>query len=73
MTRQQKAFDILKTKLTNAPVLALPVDDATTMVYCDASDTGLGAVLSMIIDGEERPLAFASRTYSKQEINYCIT
>src|SRR5664279_1118843 len=26
-----------------------------------------------IVDGEERPLAYASRTYSKQEQNYCIT
>jgi len=71
--RQQKAFDTLKTRLATAPVLALPVDDATTIVDCDASDTGLGAVLSMVINGEERPLAYASRTYSKQEINYCIT
>jgi len=73
MKRQQNAFDILKQRLASAPVLALPIDDAPTIIDCDASDTGLGAVLSQVIDGEEKPLAYASRTYSKQELNYCIT
>ena len=72
-SKQQTAFDTLKRKLSTAPVLALPVDDAQTIIDCDASDTGLGAVLSQLIDGEERPLAYASRTYSQQELNYCIT
>jgi hypothetical protein len=71
--RQQKAFDTLKAKLVSAPVLALPVDDAQMVVDCDASDSGLGAVLSQIINGEEKPIAYASRTYNKQDMNYCIT
>ena len=66
-TKQQKAFEILKTKLANAPVLSLPRDDADLVVDCDASDTGLGAVLSIMIDGEEKPLAYASRTYNIHE------
>jgi len=27
----------------------------------------------MIIDGEEKPISYASRTYNKQEMNWCIT
>ena len=40
---------------------------------CNASDSGLGIVLSQILDGEEKPISYASRTYNKQEVNYCIT
>jgi hypothetical protein len=71
--KQQKAIDTLKTRLATAPVLALPVDDAQIIVDCDASDSGLGTVLSQRIDGEERPLAYASYTYSKDGKHYCIT
>ena len=69
----QRAFDLLKTKLASAPVLALPCDDAQTVLDVDASDSGLGAVLSNVINGEERPVAYASRTYNPCEKSYCIT
>jgi hypothetical protein len=71
--KQQRAFDILKAKLSSAPILALPCDEAQTILDVDASDTGLGAVLSQMIDGVERPIAYASRTYNSSEKFYCIT
>ena len=37
---------------------------------CDASQHGLGAVLSYVLDGVERPVAFASRTLNHAEVNY---
>ena len=38
---------------------------------CDASSVGLGAVISHIFpSGEERPIAFASRTLLSSECNY---
>jgi hypothetical protein len=40
------------------------------IVTADASPTGLGGVISLLIDGVERPVAFASRTLTKAEQNY---
>ena len=69
----QKAFDDLKDRLTEAPILALPRDEGTYILDTDASDHGIGAVLSQIQDGEERVISYASRLYSTAERRYCVT
>ncbi|GJX68733.1 putative reverse transcriptase domain-containing protein [Tanacetum coccineum] len=43
--KQEEAFRILKEKLCNAPVLALPDGPNDFMIYCDASNQGFGCVL----------------------------
>ncbi|KAJ9561504.1 LOW QUALITY PROTEIN: hypothetical protein OSB04_006664 [Centaurea solstitialis] len=43
--RQEDAFQLLKQKLCNAPVLALPQGTEDFVVYCDASRQGLACVL----------------------------
>nr|GEW96686.1 putative reverse transcriptase domain-containing protein [Tanacetum cinerariifolium] len=42
---QEIAFQLLKQKLCEAPILALPERNDNFVVYCDASNQGLGAVL----------------------------
>ena len=39
----------------------------------DASDLGLGVVLSRIQNGEKRVIAYASRTLTQQKRAYCVT
>ncbi|KAL1448551.1 hypothetical protein WDU94_003585, partial [Cyamophila willieti] len=39
----------------------------------DASNVGIGAVLSQVIDGKEAPIAYYSKALSKPERNYCVT
>ena len=70
----QRAFEALKRKLVEAPVLAYPSFTKDFMLETDASIEGLGAVLSqMQQDGYQHPIAFASRALSPSERNYRIT
>ena len=43
--RQEQAFQTLKHKLCDAPILSLPEGSDDFVVYCDASGQGLGCVL----------------------------
>ena len=59
----QEAFQKLKEALLNLPLLAHYDPSQPVRLAVDASSYGLGAVLSHISDdGEERPIAYASRT-----------
>ena len=61
----------LKEALTTAPVLAHPDMDKAFILHTDASDLGLGAVLSQIQDdGKEHPIAYAARALKPYEKNY---
>ena len=53
------------------PVLAYPDYLSPFKLYTDASESGLGAVLTQVQkDRKERPIAYASRTLSRSERNY---
>ncbi|KAL7725379.1 hypothetical protein ACLKA6_008588 [Drosophila palustris] len=70
---QERAFQELKTRLTEAPVLACPNFNERFSLQTDASDYGLGAVLTQRIEGIERVIAYASRRLSPAEENYSTT
>jgi len=70
---QQDAFVRLKEMLISAPILGMPTDAGKFYLDCDASDVGLGAVLSQNQDGAEVVIAYASRTLSRPESNYDVT
>ncbi|GJU53430.1 reverse transcriptase domain-containing protein [Tanacetum coccineum] len=63
---QESAFQLLKQKLCEAPILALPEGNDDFVVYCDASLQGLGAVLMQ----REKVIAYASRQLKPHEENY---
>jgi hypothetical protein len=58
----QKAFEELKKVLNTEPVLTYPDFSQPFIVACDASTKAIGAVLSQVRDGEERPIAYCSRS-----------
>ena len=65
-----EAFILLKDKLLSPPILSFPQFDKMFILDMDASQEGLGAVLSQ--EGE-RVIAYASRVLTKAERQYCAT
>nr|GFB46164.1 putative reverse transcriptase domain-containing protein [Tanacetum cinerariifolium] len=64
--KQETAFQLLKHKLYSAPILALPEGSKDFIVYCDASNKGLGTVLMQ----REKVISYASRQLKIHEKNY---
>ena len=64
----ENSFQLLKEKLTIAPLLTLPNGKDKFKVYCDAFRVGLGYVLMQ----NGRVVAYASRQLKKHEQNYPI-
>ena len=71
----QTAFEELKNRLSSAPILVYPSFDCPYTLETDASDRGIGAVLSQKQDedGQLHPIAFASRSLTAVEWNYSIS
>ena len=69
-----QAFLDLKLRFTSAPILTQPDPELQFIVEVDASDTGVGAVLSQRSpkDSKLHPCAFFSRKLSPAERNYDI-
>uniref|UniRef100_A0A6V7LWV3 RNA-directed DNA polymerase n=1 Tax=Bracon brevicornis TaxID=1563983 RepID=A0A6V7LWV3_9HYME len=70
---QAAAFEALKQHLASAPTLACPDFALPFTLQTDASNVGLGAVLTQVIDGEERVIAYASRALTAAEKKYTVT
>ncbi|GKE85480.1 putative reverse transcriptase domain-containing protein, partial [Tanacetum coccineum] len=64
--KAEAAFQLLKQKLCNAPILALLEGSENFVVYCDASYKSLGADLMQ----REKVIAYASRQLKVYEKNY---
>nr|GEY81699.1 putative reverse transcriptase domain-containing protein [Tanacetum cinerariifolium] len=64
--KQEAAFQLLKQKLCSALILALPEGREDFIVYCDASNKGLGAMLMQ----KEKVILYASRQLKIHEKNY---
>ena len=69
----QTAFDSLKSALVSAPILGYPNSHDTLYLDCDASSVGIGAVLSQVQNGQERVIAFFSKSLNKTQRQYCVT
>lgn len=70
----QQAFEDLKDKLINTPILAYPDFNKSFVLETDASIRGLGAVLlQKQSDGKFHPVAYASRSLAITEERYSIT
>ncbi|KAI2666705.1 Retrovirus-related Pol polyprotein from transposon 17.6 [Labeo rohita] len=67
-TTLENALQDIKNALTTEPVLRAPDFTCPFLLQTDASNTGLGAVLSR--DGEEHPVIYISRKLTPAETRY---
>jgi hypothetical protein len=66
-----KAMNYIKEKLSSYPVLRFPDLKKQFIITCDSSGYVVGCVLTQIgEDGEEHPVAYASRRVTKAEQAY---
>nr|GFA31552.1 reverse transcriptase domain-containing protein [Tanacetum cinerariifolium] len=68
-----QAFQTLKKKLTEAPILIAPNWDMPFELMCDASDFAIGAVLGQRHEKHFKPIHYASKTMNDAETNYTTT
>ena len=73
MDECQLAFDTMKWKFTEEPVLGMLDHNKPFQIECDASKYASGAVLTQLdTNGDWHPCAFISKTFSPTERNYEI-
>lgn len=71
--KAQEAFDELKRQLVQSPVLANPDFTRPFTVQTDASDLGVGAVLTQGEGADERVIAYFSKKLSRAQQKYMVT
>ena len=69
----QDAFKALRALLIKAPVLAFPKEDLPYIVDTDASDYGIGGVLSQNVEGTEHVIAYYIKSLNPAQQKYCTT
>ena len=71
--KQKQAVQILKERLSTAPILKFPDFSRTFHIYSDASDYGIAGCLMQCHDGILHPLSYASRSLNPAQRNYSTT
>ena len=70
---QQKAFDEIKSRLLNPPVLSMPDKRGTFLLYSDTSKFATGSALYQVQNGKPKLIAYVSKRMPKAARNYSIT
>ena len=69
-TNDQEAFESLRTALVTPPILAYPDFGKEFLLFTDASEYGIGAILSQIRNGNEVVIAYHSQQLKPPERKY---
>ncbi|GKF31736.1 reverse transcriptase domain-containing protein [Tanacetum coccineum] len=73
LTECREAFETLKKKPTEAPILVSPDWDLPFEIMCDASDFAVGAVLGQRKTKHFQPIHYASKTMIDAQAHYITT
>lgn len=68
---EKAVFEMLKHRLSTAPVLASPLAEEQYILHEDASGHGAGAIFQQ--GGKERVTSYASHLFNLSERPYCVT
>lgn len=69
----EQAFTDLKTALCSAPVLTTPDFSKPFVITCDASNMGMGGVLSQVYEDQEKVIAYMSAKFTAAQRKYHVT
>ena len=69
----QKAFEEIKSRLVETPIMAKPVWNREFEIMCDASDFAMGAVLGQKDEKVFNAIYYASKTFNEAQENYSTT
>lgn len=64
---------MISSPISSFPILSFSRGNGIFILNTDASNLGIGAVLSQEQDGNEKVIAYYSRAFSRTEKNYCVT
>ena len=70
---QQQAFDLIKERMINPPILYLPKPGGRSILYCDSSRTHTGSSLWQIQEGKPKLIGYASKSLPAPAVNYSVT
>ena len=70
---QQLAFDTIKERMINPPILYLPKPGGRFILYCDSSRTHTGSSLWQVQEGKPRLIGYASKSLPAPAMNYSVT
>ena len=69
----QDAFETLKTRLPSTSILAFPFLQQPFILYTNASEFVIRAVLAQVQDGMDKAICYASKALSKSQTSYSAT
>ena len=70
---QQRAFDTIKERMINPPILYLPKPGGRFILYCDSSRNHTGSSLWQVQEGKPRLIGYASKSLPAPAMNYSVT
>lgn len=71
--QQEKSFRTIKHLLTEKPLIRFPDSNLTFVIQVDASNVGIGAVLTQDTGGGQQPIAYFSQKLNRQQSNWNTT
>ena len=67
-----RAFNLIKSEISKCTTMHFLSDTDPIYLHTDASDYGVGAYLFQLVDGQETPIAFVSKSLNKAQLRWAV-